>query len=273
MAVRVLAVAVAQPLGRGRQDGHAAAGGAQRLRHACATGAVDLGVRRVHGPLRFWLRSGQCSERRPAPAPVGAVALGRDGRFVIFAGESRMQYRRLGRSGLQVSELSLGSWVTYANQVDVAAARGVHGRRLRRRRELLRQRRGLRQRPEREPSWARRSSQLGWPRLNYVRVDQVLLGPGPRQDESPREPRRTRSTASTCTQAIDGSLQAPAARLRRPGRSATGPIRTRRSRRRCARCTTSSRRASCCTGAPASGAPTRSAPPGRSPTATTCTSR
>ena len=36
-----------------------------------------------------------------------------------------MQYRRLGRSGLQVSELSFGSWVTYANQIDVAAAREV----------------------------------------------------------------------------------------------------------------------------------------------------
>ena len=34
-----------------------------------------------------------------------------------------MQYRRLGRSGLQVSELSLGSWVTYHNQVDASAAR------------------------------------------------------------------------------------------------------------------------------------------------------
>jgi voltage-dependent potassium channel beta subunit len=34
-----------------------------------------------------------------------------------------MQYRRLGHSGLKVSELSLGSWVTYHNQVDVAAAR------------------------------------------------------------------------------------------------------------------------------------------------------
>ena len=34
-----------------------------------------------------------------------------------------MQYRRLGRSGLQVSELSLGSWVTYHNQVDIASAR------------------------------------------------------------------------------------------------------------------------------------------------------
>src|SRR5262245_12851714 len=34
-----------------------------------------------------------------------------------------MQYRRLGRSGLKVSELSLGSWVTFHNQVDVAASR------------------------------------------------------------------------------------------------------------------------------------------------------
>ena len=34
-----------------------------------------------------------------------------------------MEYRRLGRSGLQVSELSLGSWVTYGNQVDTRLAR------------------------------------------------------------------------------------------------------------------------------------------------------
>ena len=34
-----------------------------------------------------------------------------------------MNYRRLGRSGLRVSELSLGSWVTYGNQLDVAGAR------------------------------------------------------------------------------------------------------------------------------------------------------
>ncbi|MDP5238835.1 aldo/keto reductase [Uliginosibacterium sp. 31-16] len=36
-----------------------------------------------------------------------------------------MEYRRLGRSGLKVSALSLGSWVTYANQVDVANAREI----------------------------------------------------------------------------------------------------------------------------------------------------
>jgi voltage-dependent potassium channel beta subunit len=33
-----------------------------------------------------------------------------------------MNYRRLGRSGLRVSELSLGSWVTYHNQVDTKSA-------------------------------------------------------------------------------------------------------------------------------------------------------
>ena len=34
-----------------------------------------------------------------------------------------MNYRRLGRSGLKVSELSFGSWVTYGNQLDTSAAR------------------------------------------------------------------------------------------------------------------------------------------------------
>ncbi|MGD2128035.1 MAG: aldo/keto reductase [Lysobacterales bacterium] len=33
-----------------------------------------------------------------------------------------MQYRHLGRTGIRVSELSLGSWVTFENQVDVNAA-------------------------------------------------------------------------------------------------------------------------------------------------------
>jgi voltage-dependent potassium channel beta subunit len=34
-----------------------------------------------------------------------------------------MNYRRLGRSGLKISELSFGSWVTYGNQVDTRSAR------------------------------------------------------------------------------------------------------------------------------------------------------
>ena len=33
-----------------------------------------------------------------------------------------MQYRHLGKTGIQVSELSFGSWVTFHNQADVNAA-------------------------------------------------------------------------------------------------------------------------------------------------------
>lgn len=36
-----------------------------------------------------------------------------------------MEYRRLGRSGLKVSALSLGSWVTYSNQVNNTSAREI----------------------------------------------------------------------------------------------------------------------------------------------------
>ena len=33
-----------------------------------------------------------------------------------------MEYRRLGQSGLQVSALSFGSWVTFDNQMDIDVA-------------------------------------------------------------------------------------------------------------------------------------------------------
>jgi voltage-dependent potassium channel beta subunit len=45
---------------------------------------------------------------------------------VIFPAIDRiefMNYRRLGRSGLKVSELSFGSWVTYGNQLSASTAR------------------------------------------------------------------------------------------------------------------------------------------------------
>ena len=34
-----------------------------------------------------------------------------------------MEYRRVGKSGLKLSQLSFGSWVTYGNQVDDGSAR------------------------------------------------------------------------------------------------------------------------------------------------------
>ena len=33
-----------------------------------------------------------------------------------------MEYRRLGRAGIKVSQLSFGSWVTFSNQLDQKAA-------------------------------------------------------------------------------------------------------------------------------------------------------
>lgn len=41
-----------------------------------------------------------------------------------------MQYRQLGRSGLQVSEIALGSWLTYGATVDVTAASRIVARAL-----------------------------------------------------------------------------------------------------------------------------------------------
>ena len=38
-----------------------------------------------------------------------------------------MEYRRLGKSGLKVSELSLGTWVTFAKQVDHKDALALMG--------------------------------------------------------------------------------------------------------------------------------------------------
>ena len=34
-----------------------------------------------------------------------------------------MEYRKLGKSGLKVSALSLGSWVTFGKQVDISDAK------------------------------------------------------------------------------------------------------------------------------------------------------
>ena len=38
-----------------------------------------------------------------------------------------MKYRNLGKSGLKVSELSFGSWVTFNKQIDTSLAVMIHG--------------------------------------------------------------------------------------------------------------------------------------------------
>lgn len=114
-----------------------------------------------------------------------------------------MQYRRLGRSGLQVSELSLGSWITYHNQVDTAAAR-----------ELLAAARGAGVNFfDNAEAYARGMSEvvmgdalraLEWPRLSYIVSTKFYWGLD--RDAQPVNHRDTLNR-KYLMQAIDGSLK------------------------------------------------------------------
>jgi voltage-dependent potassium channel beta subunit len=93
-----------------------------------------------------------------------------------------MHYRNLGRSGLRVSELSFGSWVTYGNQVDTAAAR-----------ELMAaawdagvnffDNAEIYARGGAEKMMGAALKELGWPRLKYVVSTKFYwgLGDGPNE--------------------------------------------------------------------------------------------
>jgi voltage-dependent potassium channel beta subunit len=114
-----------------------------------------------------------------------------------------MQYRRLGRSGLQVSELSLGSWVTYHNQVDVAAAR-----------EMLAvaydaginffDNAEVYAAGESEVVMGAALKALKWPRLNYVVSTKFFWGLDRTGHATNRKDTLNRKYL---TQAIDGSLK------------------------------------------------------------------
>ena len=113
-----------------------------------------------------------------------------------------MRYRRLGRAGLKVSELSLGSWITYHNQVDVDAAvemmaAAFDG--------------GINFFDNAEAYAGGRSEEvmgqalkrLAWPRLNYVVSTKFFWGlPDPVTVN-----RRNTLNRKYLMQAIDGSLQ------------------------------------------------------------------
>ena len=114
-----------------------------------------------------------------------------------------MQYRHLGRSGLRVSTLSLGSWVTYHNQVDtgsavelLAAAYGA----------------GINFFDNAEAYALGKSEEimgaafkkLAWPRLNYIVSTKFFWGLD-RQGETVN--RRDTLNRKYLMQAIDGSLK------------------------------------------------------------------
>jgi voltage-dependent potassium channel beta subunit len=116
-----------------------------------------------------------------------------------------MNYRRLGRSGLQLSELSLGSWVTYANQVDVAAAREMMA---------AAYDAGVNFFDNAEAYALGQSEQvmgdalkaLKWPRLNYVVSTKFYLGLSSPKDRMALNGRATLNR-KYLMQAIDGSLK------------------------------------------------------------------
>ncbi len=113
-----------------------------------------------------------------------------------------MKYRRLGSSGLQVSELSLGSWVTYHNQVDEGAAK-----------ELLAAAfdAGVNFFDNAEAYAGGKSEEvmgaairaLKWPRLNYIVSTKFFWGLDREGHATNRKDTLNRKYLS---QAIDGSL-------------------------------------------------------------------
>ena len=114
-----------------------------------------------------------------------------------------MQYRRLGRSGLKVSELSLGSWVTYHNQVDVKAATEMLAAAMDAGVNFF----------DNAEAYAGGQSEvvmgeairaLRWPRLNYVVSTKFFWGLD-REGEAPN--RKDTLNRKYLAHAIDGSLK------------------------------------------------------------------
>lgn len=114
-----------------------------------------------------------------------------------------MQYRRLGRSGLRVSTLSLGSWVTYHNQVDTGQAKEMMaaafdaGMNFFDNAEVYASGRS-------ESIMGQALQDLGWPRLNYVVSTKFFWGLDRQGDAVNRKDTLNRKYL---LQAIDGSLQ------------------------------------------------------------------
>ena len=114
-----------------------------------------------------------------------------------------MQYRRLGRSGLRVSLLSLGSWITYHNQVgtdaavEMMAAAYDHGVNFFDNAEVYAGGRS-------EEVMGAALKKLAWPRLNYVVSSKYFWGLD-RQGEAIN--RKDTLNRKYLMQAVDGSLK------------------------------------------------------------------
>jgi len=114
-----------------------------------------------------------------------------------------VQYRRLGRAGLSLSELSLGSWVTYHNQVDAKAATEMLAAALDAGINFF----------DNAEAYALGKSEvmmgeafkaLRWPRLNFVVSTKLFWG---LDREGNTVNRRNTLNRKYLLEAIDGSLQ------------------------------------------------------------------
>jgi len=114
-----------------------------------------------------------------------------------------MQYRRLGRSGLQLSELSLGSWVTYHNQVDTKAATEMLAAAFDAGINFFDNAEGY-AKGQSEIVMGEAFKALKWPRLNFVVSTKFFWG---LELEGAAINRRNTLNRKYLMQAIDGSLK------------------------------------------------------------------
>ncbi|MBA2548005.1 MAG: aldo/keto reductase [Burkholderiaceae bacterium] len=115
-----------------------------------------------------------------------------------------MNYRRLGRSGLKVSELSFGSWVTYGNQVDTRAARELMAAAFDAGVNFF-DNAEIYARGQSEEIMGAVLKELNWPRLKYIVSTKFYWGLATGKGEFPNQ--RNTLNRKYLRQAIDASLQ------------------------------------------------------------------
>jgi voltage-dependent potassium channel beta subunit len=114
-----------------------------------------------------------------------------------------MQYRRLGRSGLQLSELSLGSWVTYHNQVDITAAREMMAAAFDAGINFF-DNAEVYAGGQSETVMGEALKALNWPRLNYIVSTKFFWG---LHKDGPTANKKNTLNRKYLSQAMDGSLK------------------------------------------------------------------
>ena len=117
-----------------------------------------------------------------------------------------MQYRRLGRTGLRVSALSLGSWVTYHNQVDVKSAAEMMAAAFDAGVNFFDNAEGYAA-GQSEQIMGAALKQLGWPRLNYVVSSKYFWGLDRGKPGAPRINGQDTLNRKYLHHAIEGSLR------------------------------------------------------------------